>query len=81
MKEVLKFYADWCGPCKMLSKTLENLKDNDIPIKEIDIDEQTDLAMQYNVRSVPTMVLLENGSEIKRVIGSMSLEKVKEFLK
>jgi len=81
MKEVLKFYADWCGPCKMLSKTLENLKDNDIPIKEIDIDEQTDLAVQYNVRSVPTMVLLENGSEMKRVVGSMSLEKVKEFLK
>ena len=81
MKEVLKFYADWCGPCKMLSKTLENLKDNDIPIKEIDIDEQTDLAVQYNVRSVPTMVLLENGSEIKRVVGSMSLDKVKEFLK
>jgi thioredoxin 1 len=81
MKEVLKFYADWCGPCKMLSKTLENLKDNNIPIKEIDIDEQTDLAVQYNVRSVPTMVLLENGSEIKRVVGSMSLDKVKEFLK
>jgi thioredoxin 1 len=81
MKEVLKFYADWCGPCKMLSKTLENLKDNDIPIKEIDIDEQTDLAVQYNVRSVHTMVLLENGSEVKRAVGSMSLEKVKEFLK
>jgi thioredoxin 1 len=81
MKEVLKFYADWCGPCKMLSKTLENLKDNDIPIREVDIDEQTDLAVQYNVRSVPTMVLLENGSEVKRVVGSMSLEKIKEFLR
>jgi thioredoxin 1 len=81
MKEVLKFYADWCGPCKMLSKTLENLKDNDIPIREVDIDEQTDLAVQYNVRSVPTMVLLENGSEVKRVVGSMPLEKVKEFLR
>jgi thioredoxin 1 len=81
MKEVLKFYADWCGPCKMLSKTLENLKDNNIPIREVDIDEQTDLAVQYNVRSVPTMVLLENGSEVKRVVGSMSLEKIKEFLR
>ena len=81
MKEVLKFYADWCGPCKMLSKTLENLKDNNIPIREVDIDEQTDLAVQYNVRSVPTMVLLENGSEVKRAVGSMSLDKVKEFLK
>jgi thioredoxin 1 len=81
MKEVLKFYADWCGPCKMLSKTLENLKDNNIPIREVDIDEQTDLAVQYNVRSVPTMVLLENGSEVKRVVGSMPLEKVKEFLR
>jgi thioredoxin 1 len=80
MKEVLKFYADWCGPCKMLSKTIENLKHNEVPIREVDIDEQTDLAVQYNIRSVPTMVLLKDGAEISRVTGAISLEKVKEFL-
>ena len=79
MREVLKFYADWCGPCKMLSSTLEKV-DSDISIREVDIDTEFDVAAKYNIRSVPTMVMLENGVEIKRVTGSIPLDKVKEFL-
>lgn len=80
MKEVLKFSAAWCGPCQALSMTLKGIEDNVIPIREIDIDENLDMAAQYNIRSVPTMVMLENGSEIKRVSGALALPKVKEFL-
>ena len=80
MKEVLKFSASWCGPCQALSMTLKGLEDNAIPIREVDIDDNLDLAAEYNVRSVPTMVMLENGSEIKRVMGSLPVAKVKEFL-
>jgi thioredoxin-like negative regulator of GroEL len=80
MKEVLKFSASWCGPCQALSMTLKGLEDNVIPIKEIDIDDNLDTAAQYNIRSVPTMVMLENGSEIKRVSGALPVAKVKEFL-
>ena len=80
MKEVLKFSASWCGPCQALGMTLKSINDNVIPIREIDIDENLDMAAQYNIRSVPTMVMLENGSEVKRVSGALALPKVKEFL-
>ena len=80
MKEVLKFSASWCGPCQALSMTLKGIDDIPVPIKEIDIDEELDLAAKFNIRSVPTMVMLENGSEVKRVSGALPLAKVKEFL-
>jgi thioredoxin 1 len=80
MKEVLKFSASWCGPCQALGMTLKGIEDNVIPIREVDIDDNLDLAAQYNIRSVPTMVMLENGSEIKRVSGALPVAKVKEFL-
>lgn len=80
MKEVLKFSAAWCGPCQMLSTTLKKLGESPVPIREVDIDEELDLASKYNIRSVPTLVMLENGTEIKRVTGALQLDKVKEFL-
>lgn len=78
--KVLKFYADWCQPCKMLSKTLEDVE-TDVEFEDIDIDEQMDLAKQYGVRGVPTMVMLNDGVEVKRVSGYMSKEKLEEWLK
>lgn len=80
MKEVLKFSANWCGPCQALGMTLKSLEDNTIPIREVDIDEELDLAAKFGIRSVPTMVMLENGTEVKRVSGALPMTKVKEFL-
>ena len=79
MKEVLKFSASWCGPCKMLSKVIEGV-DLGVPIKEIDIDEQFELANTYQIRNVPTLVLLEDGKEIKRKSGVMQAAQLKEFI-
>lgn len=80
MKEVLKFSASWCGPCQALSTTIKGLTDLSVTVKEVDIDDNLDLAAEYGIRSVPTMVMLENGKEIKRVTGAQPAAKVKEFL-
>ena len=68
MKEYLYFSAPWCGPCKMLSPVMEQVG-NTIPVNKINVDEQSDLAQRYGIRSVPTVDLLENQIEVKRIIG------------
>ena len=68
MKEYLYFSAAWCQPCKMLSPVMEQVG-NTISVKKINVDEQSDLAQRYGIRSVPTVVLLENQIEVKRIIG------------
>ena len=78
---VLKFSASWCGPCKMLARNLEDVNTN-IPIENIDIDENQDAAMEYGVRGVPTMIMLdENNAEVKRLVGMQSLKVLEDWLK
>ena len=68
MKKVLRFTASWCNPCKMLAATLEDIN-TPIPIEVIDIDEKQDLAIEYGVRGVPTLVMLDENVEVKRQTG------------
>ena len=67
--KVLKFYAEWCGPCKGLTMVINGAKDKiNIPIEEINIDEEIMTSVEYGVRSVPTMILLDdNNTEIKQI--------------
>lgn len=71
MKQYIYFSAPWCGPCRMLGPVMERVNAT-IPVQKVNIEEQSALAQQYNVRSIPTVVLLENGNEIKRIIGAKS---------
>jgi len=79
MKRVLKFSASWCQPCKMLSKNLESVKSN-VLIEEIDIDENQETAIDYGVRGVPTMIMLDGNNEIKRMSGTKSLKELEDWL-
>ena len=81
MKQLLKFHATWCQPCKALSTNFNRVDLGDVELIEIDIDEKLELAKQYNVRSVPTLVLLENNVEIKRHSGVLTPDKIEEFIK
>jgi thioredoxin 1 len=77
---LLKFSAEWCQPCKMLAKTLEGTN-IPYPLIEIDIDEKPNLAQEYKVRGVPTMVLLdENDAEVGRLVGVKTKAEIEEFI-
>jgi len=66
--QVLRFTATWCQPCKALAQQLEELGlDKNVTV--VDIDEQQDLAIQYGVRSVPTLIAVDNNKEVKRMVG------------
>lgn len=82
-KVVVDFFATWCGPCKMLGPVFEELSTeiNDIKFIKVDIDEHEDLCRKYKVMSVPTLIVFDKGKEVKRNIGFIPKEKLKEFIK
>jgi thioredoxin 1 len=77
MKKIYRFTASWCQPCKALSKNLE-LANLDIPIEVIDIDVFEDIAIEYAIRSVPTLIL-KGGETEKRLVGVHSPEQIREW--
>ena len=79
MKKVLRFTASWCGPCKSLAKTLENIETN-IPIEVVDIDVFPDIATEYGIRSVPTLVMVEDNIEVKRMSGVKAENLMREWI-
>ena len=79
MKKVVRFTASWCGPCKMLAKTLERIE-TDIPIEVIDIDEDTEIANEFNIRSVPTLVMMEDNVVTKRLVGNKTIQEIEAFI-
>ena len=74
MIQVKKFYAEWCGPCKVLSPVMENVrtKFSNVSFEDIDIDGQFEIAQKYYVRSVPTVIIEKNGEELQRFVGVQS---------
>ena len=73
---LVDFFATWCNPCKMLSPIIDKLSQkysDKLKIVKVDIDEQSDLAMQYNVQSVPTVILFKNGNVISKEVGAKSI--------
>lgn len=79
MKTVKRFTASWCGPCKMLAKNLESIE-TEVPIEVVDIDENLEVAAKYGIRGVPTLVMVENDVETKRLVGMKSLKELEEWI-
>jgi thioredoxin 1 len=79
--KIYKFQATWCNPCKMLSKTLENVGLNGHELVEVDIDENAELTKQYNIRGVPALVMVDDeGKEVRRLVGAQNETKLKGWL-
>jgi len=79
MKRVIRFTASWCGPCKGLAMTLNNINTN-IPFEVVDIDEKSEVAREFGIRSVPTLVMLDENTEIKRVSGALPQAELEAWL-
>ena len=79
---LLDFYADWCGPCRMLSPIVEEIASqrDDILVGKINVDENPLLAQQFGVVSIPTLVVMKNGAEVKRKMGAMPKAQVLALL-
>lgn len=81
-KVLVDFYADWCGPCKMISPILEQVeKEEDVTIVKVNVDELQDLAMKYGVMTIPNLKLFEKGKIKNENVGLMSKDEVKNFIK
>ena len=70
---LVDFWAEWCGPCKMIAPILEEIADEHgeaLRIAKLNVDEAPDIARRYEVMSIPTMILFKDGEEAKRIVGA-----------
>lgn len=80
---LVDFFADWCGPCKVLKPTVNKFAEeqSDVNVVLINVDEHSDIASEFGVRSIPTLLYMENGEVVGREVGSKSLEQLYTFTK
>lgn len=80
---LVDFWAVWCGPCQMMAPILHELETEmlDVQIGKVNVDEQMDLARQFRVVSIPTLIIFKNGQEVQRMVGVTSKEELKDALK
>ena len=80
---LVDFWAVWCGPCQMMAQILHELEAEmpDVQIGKVNVDEQMDLARQFRVVSIPTLIIFKNGQEVQRMVGVTSKEELKDALK
>lgn len=75
---LVDFYADWCGPCKMMGTVLETMDEN---ILKVNVDKFPEIARQFGIMSIPTLMIFEEGKVVAKNIGFMTKEDLTEFLK
>ena len=80
---VLDFWANWCGPCKMLAPVMEALEQRfpQVTFAKVNVDEEMELAVKFSVASIPTLMVFKGGEMVAKTLGYMPLEKVEGWLK
>ncbi|MEF2070376.1 thioredoxin [Consotaella aegiceratis] len=80
---IIDFWAEWCGPCKMIAPSLEEISDemDSISIVKVNIDENPDIAAQYGVRSIPTLMMFKNGEPASIQVGAAPKSKLVSWIK
>ena len=79
---LVDMFATWCGPCKMMAPIIDEVAQEDnLNVIKIDVDKHDDLAMEYGVMSIPTLLLFKDGELVKKNIGLISKERLKEWIK
>ena len=79
---LLDFWAVWCGPCKMIAPLLTQIAEEreDVVIGKVDVDSEMELAMQFGISSIPTLVVIRNGAPAAKAVGYMPREKILQLL-
>lgn len=80
---LVDFWAEWCGPCRMVSPIIEDLEteyDGKAVVGKVNVDEEAELALRYNIVSIPTVMIFKNGEEAEKIIGASSQDEYEEAL-
>ena len=80
---LVDFYADWCGPCKMMAPIVEGLAqgyDGKVKVGKLNIDDEMEIAQQYRVMSIPTFILFKDGKAVETSVGAMSKDELESKL-
>ena len=81
---LIDFYADWCGPCRMMSPIIDQIAEemlDEIKVGKVNVDENQELAMEYGVMSIPTIVIIENSKVKNTLVGVRDKNDIKEMFK
>ena len=81
---LIDFFATWCGPCKMMSPIIDEIAkevENDVKVGKVDVDENQELAIKYDVMSIPTIIIFKNGKVEKTFVGLRDKEEILKELK
>lgn len=79
---LIDFWAEWCGPCRMMSPVIDEVADtvSDVKVCKVNVDESSDLASMFGIESIPTLIVIKNGQTVNKNIGLISKDKVLELI-